>query len=171
MSRTLESLFNLPANGVSNDPDDATSATTVAQHELIEAIDDAIDKIDAALPTVRDLEASDKEMDDLANIAKEQFQNLMDLGMSVDSRFSGTIFQTAGTLLGHAITAKQAKMDKKLRMVDLQLKKATLDLKALQMSQKAKPEGDGDGAVEGQGMVLDRNELLKSILNKDKPQE
>jgi hypothetical protein len=84
----------------------------------------------------------------------------MDLGMNVEPRYSGVIFQTAGMLLGHAITAKQAKLDKKLRMVDLQLKKARLD----QVAKKdAPPE---EAAIQGQGMIIDRNELLRSILGK-----
>jgi hypothetical protein len=83
----------------------------------------------------------------------------MDLGMNVEPRYAGVIFQTAGVLLGHAITAKQAKLDKKLRMVDLQLKKARLD-------QTAAKNSDAPTAVEGQGIVLDRNALLAQILGK-----
>jgi hypothetical protein len=64
-------------------------------------------------------------------------------------------------LLGHAITAKTAKMDKKLRMVQLQLQKAKLDHQA----NKDAPE---DTAVDGQGVVLDRNALLDQILQNSK---
>jgi hypothetical protein len=124
-------------------------------------VDEAIDKIDLALPTVRDLEASDAEMDELALLAKTNFEDLMSLGMNMDPRFGGVVFQTAGTLLGHAITAKTAKMDKKLRMVALQLQKARLDH---QMSK----DDPGSRAVDGQGIVLDRNALLEQILQKNK---
>jgi hypothetical protein len=66
-------------------------------------------------------------------------------------------------LLGHAITAKQAKLDKKLRMVDLQLKKARLD------QQNSKNDGEKlVDAADGKGIIIDRNELLKQILG-DKP--
>ena len=116
-----------------------------------------------ALPRIRDLDASDQELDELANLAKGRFEDLMDLGMNMEARFSGQVFQTAGVLLGHAITAKQAKLDKKLRMVDLQLKKMRLDH---QMKQDgAKP---GEAAIEGEGVVLDRNALLAQIMNKPK---
>jgi len=71
------------------------------------------------------------------------------------------VFQTAGTLLGHAITAKTAKMDKKLRMVSLQLQKARLD----HQISKDDPEGK---PIDGQGIVLDRNQLLEQILQKNK---
>ena len=94
-------------------------------------------------------------------MAKEKAQDLLDLGMNTDPRFAGVIMQTAGTMLGHAITAKTAKMDKKLRMINLQLQKARLDH---QMAKDAKSGLADEEPVDGQGMVLDRNELLKQIL-------
>ena len=162
MTKKLAELFDLP-----DLPVDATAETNEAfqtiqdNKDIMAKVDDAIDKIDLALPTVRDLEASDAEMDELAQLAKEKFEDLMDLGMNMDPRFGGVVFQTAGTLLGHAITAKTAKMDKKLRMVALQLQKARLDH---QMSK----DDPGSRAVDGQGIVLDRNALLEQILQKNK---
>ncbi len=162
MTKKLEELFNLPKN-LPEDVSKEEAQTTLEEHKAVfTEIDGAIDKIDSALPGVKGLDASDAEMDELANLAKDKFNDLMDLGMNVDSRFSGQIFQTAGVLLGHAITAKQAKLDKKLRMVDLQLKKMRLD-------QQAKQAGDVPaGSIEGEGMLVDRNALLAQILNKPK---
>jgi hypothetical protein len=159
MTKKLRELFDLP------DLPSADSSEVLQSieenKEVIARVDEAIDKIDIALPTVRDLEASDQEMDELAQLAKERFEDLMDLGMNMDPRFGGVVFQTAGTLLGHAITAKTAKMDKKLRMVSLQLQKARLD----HQISKENPE---DRPVDGQGIVLDRNALLEQILQKNK---
>lgn len=158
MTKKLEELFNLPTTDAT--PEEAEK-TISENRELITEVDLAIDKIDAALPTVRDLETGDNELDELAQLAKSKAEDLIDLGMNVEPRFSGVILQTAGTLLGHAITAKTAKLDKKLRMVQLQLQKARLD------HQMKKDAGDPqDNAIEGQGVVLDRNELLKQILGK-----
>jgi len=156
MTQKLQELFNLSAV----DAEEA-SADIEDKRAFIAEVDAAIDKIDSALPFVRDLDTSDHELDELADLAKEKFQDLIDLGMNVEARFSGHILATAGTLLGHAITAKQAKIDRKLKTVELQLKKARLD----QQSQK----NDGDklvDATDGQGVVLDRNELLSQILGK-----
>ena len=164
MTQKLSELFNLPPL---EDTTVEQAETTIEENRmLIEETDLAIDKIDAALPYVNDLDTSDNELDELSNLAKEKFQDLIDLGMNVEARFSGHILATAGTLLGHAITAKQAKLDKKLRMVDLQLKKARLDLQIDQANKKS----DGDKLVDaedGQGVVIDRNELLKQILSKN----
>ena len=163
MTQKLEELFNLPPAD-STTPEEAKSSIE-EQRAIIQEVDLAIDKIDAALPFVNDLDISDKELDDLSDLAKEKFQDLIDLGMNVEARFSGHILATAGTLLGHAITAKQAKLDKKLRMVDLQLKKARLD------QQTSKNDGEKlVDAADGRGVVLDRNELLRQILG-EKPKD
>jgi hypothetical protein len=162
MTKKLAELFDLPEVPVDASAETSEAFQTIQdQQDIIAQVDDAIDKIDLALPTVRDLEASDEEMDELAKLAKEKFEDLMDLGMNMDPRFGGVVFQTAGTLLGHAITAKTAKMDKKLRMVSLQLQKARLD-------HQISKDDPGSRAVDGQGIVLDRNALLEQILQKNK---
>jgi len=118
------------------------------------------DKIAASLPQVKGLgELSDLEMDKLAVEAEESYKNLMDLGMNVDSRYSGRIFEVASNFLKNAIDAKSSKIDKKLKMVELQLKKLKLD-----------KEGNKDGSPieESDGFVIsDRNELMKKLLKKD----
>jgi flagellar biosynthesis protein FlhB len=106
---------------------------------------------------VRGLDVTEVEMYELATLATEKFKDLMELGMNMEARFSGTVFQTAGVLLGHAITAKQAKLDKKLRMIDLQLKKEKIDKQY---------KDAGDPPVEGESKIMDRNSLLAAIMNK-----
>jgi hypothetical protein len=120
-----------------------------------------LEKIEAALPQVRGLEAADSELDELAELATNSFKDLQELGMQVESRFSSEIFSAAGTMLGHAITAKTAKINKKLKQLDLQLKKAALDQK-----QQTKTE-EVENTPLGEGKALDRNELLK-LYTKDK---
>ena len=152
MTRKLEDLFDLPSSvEIETENEIPTIAETRAQ---LAVIDDAIDKIDSALPAVRDLDASDGEMDELADLAKDSYKDLMDLGMQVDSRFASEIFNVAGTMLGHAITAKTAKMNKKLKVIDIQLKKMRLDQQTPEEQQIAT----------AQGQVLNRNDLLERLL-------
>ena len=164
MTKKLESLFNLPPaeDSVDTTPEQPNDFIRNNQTVIAE-VDLAIDKIDAALPTVRDLETGDNELDELAKLAQDKAEDLMDLGMNVEPRFAGVIMQTAGVLLGHAITAKTAKLDKKLKMVQLQLAKAKLDY---QIEKDAKNANPAEEAVEGHGVVFDRNELLKQIMGK-----
>ena len=151
MTRRLEELFDLPPSGTDSDTTepDTVPVTPLALQEL----DATIDKIDQALPAVRGLDASDAEMDDIAAKAQETFDNLMDLGFNVDSRYASEIFAVAGTMLGHALTAKTAKLNKKLKMVELQMKKAKLD---------ADTAGDQPTQT-AHGQVLSRNDLLEMI--------
>ena len=117
------------------------------------------DKVAAALPQVKGLgELSDLELDKLAIEAEESYKNLMDLGMNVDSRYSGRIFEVAGNFLRNAIDAKSGKIDKKLKMIELQLKKQKID----------QGNKDGPAVQESEGFVIsDRNELMKKLLKKD----
>jgi len=152
--RKLEELFDLPTSG---QPVEET-ATVEQKQSAITDIDNTIDKIDAALPAVRNLDASDEEMDALATKATDTFDNLMDLGFNVDSRYSAEIFAVASAMLGHALTAKTAKLNKKLKMIDLQLKKAKMD-------QGREQETPVETA---HGQILSRNDLLERLIgNRD----
>ena len=173
MTKKLEDILNLPnikeefkkvdkkekenqdkqINGVQKNVDPKTAKN-------LEKTYAEFDKIAASLPQVKGLgELSDLELDKLAIEAEESYKTLMDLGMNVDSRYSGRIFEVASTMLRNAIDAKGSKIDKKLKMVELQLKKLKID----------KTGGDDTGPVEeSDGFVIsDRNELMKKLLKKD----
>ena len=85
-----------------------------------------------------------------------------------DSLIKAGALQKANIAFGKAIAldsssldAKTAKLDKKLKMIELQLKKQAID-------QKANPSSDGD-VVNGDGYVVtDRNSLLEKLKNMDK---
>lgn len=152
MTRKLEELFNLPPT----DSDIVAAVPELAENrQVIADIDAVIDKVDEALPMVKGLEATDAEMDGLATMATDSYKDLMDLGMQVDSRFAAEIFSVASNMLGHAITAKTAKLDKKLKMIDLQIKKMRLDQTA---------DNDGGPAQTAHGVVLSRNDLLEKLI-------
>jgi hypothetical protein len=155
MTKKLEELFELPKD--ESEVNDDFIENAEVQTYTQEAYSN-LEKIENALPQVRGLEASDTEMDELADLAKNSYKDLMDLGMQVDSRFASEIFNSAGTMLGHAITAKTAKINKKLKMIDLQMKKAQLDHKISSKTEEI------ENTPLGEGNLLDRNELLRSIL-------
>jgi hypothetical protein len=167
MTRSLNTLFDLP------DDDDESSNDASSNHHLPDDLIsqdtlDNIDKIEAALPQVKGLESSDKDMDELADLAKSAFNNLMDLGMQVDSRFSAEIFNSASGFLGHAITAKTSKVNKKLKMLTLQLQKAELDRKLANDAAKIASAEPTEMTPLGTGQVIDRNELIRQILEQSK---
>lgn len=166
MTKKLEELFNVEVSEempLSKEESEKTIDTVTAEDipELQTAMAN-VDKIDAALPSVRELDTSDKEMDDIADLAKDTFKDLMDLGMNVEARFSGEIFNNASRMLDTALSAKQHKVNKKLRMVDLQIKKATLDAKLAKQARD-----NGDDLEDGQGHAIDRTQLLQEILGRN----
>ena len=157
MTKKLEELFDLASSG----ENDLTIPLPDITEEVTENALSTLDKIEAALPQVRGLEAADSEMDELAEMATSSYKDLMDLGMQVESRFSSEIFNSASSMLGHAITAKTAKINKKLKMLDLQMKKAQLDQKMMSKTEEI------ENTPLGTGQSLDRNELLKMFNTKN----
>jgi len=121
------------------------------------------DKISAALPHVKGLgDKADEELEDIADRALNAYEDLMTLGMNVESRYSGRVFEVAGNMLKTSLDAKTAKLDKKLKMIELQLKKEKMD---------KENSGVDDGLISGEGYVVtDRNSLLERLkgLDKDK---
>jgi len=78
--------------------------------------------------------------------------------MNVEARYSGRIFEVAGSMLKNAIDAKAAKIDKKLKMIELQLKKQKLDQEV--------SEEDAGISLSGDGYIVsDRNSLLEKLKN------
>lgn len=161
MTKQLEDLLNLaPAeddNGekIAPEPDTEQAKAEIKQYQSALG---TTQKIDVALPVVDDLEDNDIEMDELAAQAQEAYTDLMELGMNVDTKYAGRLFEVAGNMLGHAITAKNSKIDKKLRMVQLQLQKARLE--QAQANKKV-------AAEDAEGQIVDRNELLRQLLAKN----
>lgn len=167
MTKKLEDLLNLPE---SKEIVEEAEAKEVEQtkHELEreEAFRDIaeFDKIAAALPQVKGLgEMADRELNEVADKAMQAYDDLMDLGMNVESRYSGRVFEVAGNMLKTSLDAKVAKLDKKLKMVELQLKKEKMD--------KDNGFGNDGNVINGEGAIItDRNSLLERLkgLDKDK---
>jgi hypothetical protein len=156
MTKKLEEVLNLPENKKIIKEDTKVKEKPEAfLRDMAE-----FDKISAALPQVKGLgDISDKEFDALADRATNAYDDLMDLGMNVEARYSGRIFEVAGTMLKNAIDAKAAKIDKKLKMIELQLKKQKID-------QEANTDNTKGLDIPGNGyIVADRNSLLEKLKN------
>jgi hypothetical protein len=159
MTKKLEELLNLPESKKIVKQAEKVAEKTAPPPLLRELSE--FDKISAALPQVKGLgDIADSELDALAQRATDAYDDLMDLGMNVDSRYSGRIFEVAGTMLKNAIDAKSAKIDKKLKMIELQLKKQQIDQKS----------GNDDSVdIQGSGVIIsDRNSLIEKLKNMNK---
>tara|TARA_B100000902_G_scaffold313051_1_gene303401 strand:+ start:6860 stop:7354 length:495 start_codon:yes stop_codon:yes gene_type:complete len=164
MTKKLEELLNLPDSQeiieAEKEKAETKEKAVVTQKEDFRDIAE-LDKITAALPQVKGLgEKADAELGEVADKAMQAYEDLMDLGMNVESRYSGRVFEVAGQMLKTNLDAKTAKLQNKLKMVELQLRKEKQD----------KEGGDaGSDIVNGEGYVVtDRNSLLNKLKNMDK---
>lgn len=153
MTKKLEELFDL----------ETPEKKPVKDYSEIKSVDQsyqAVKKIASDLPQIAELNNLDEnELDHLASKAEQAYDDLMDLGMNVEVRYSGRIFEVASSMMKNAIDAKAAKVDRKLKAIDLQLKKLKID----------KDSGNEDpNLINGEGYVItDRNELLKKLSQKE----
>jgi hypothetical protein len=159
MTKKLEETFDIqPAEEIVETIEEETPSIEESK-ELTEILYSELkttEKIDSALPLVSDLNKHDKEMDDIHRMALDAFNDLVQLGMNVEVHAGAKLLETANQMLKTAMEAKDSKVDRKLKMINLQLQKAKLDHSV--SKNKDGFELESDGAVS-----IDRNELLKRI--------
>ena len=167
MTKKLEETFNLPSileisqNDI-KDMQNNNFADGSLPYPVFDKEKEALslaDKIDKALPAVKDINTSDEDMDRYADKAEKAFEDLMDLGFNVEDRNAGHIFASAQTMLKNAIEAKNSKSDRKLRAIELQLKKLRLD-------QNESKNASYEHVVDADYVVSDRNSLINELTKK-----
>lgn len=159
MTRRLEEILNIETAAEPFVEPSTESVPAPTEIDLQQKLEE-FDKISAALPKVKGLgDISDVELDDLASKAEKSYEALMDLGMNVEARYGARMFEVAANMLNAAIAAKSAKIDKKLKMVDLQIKKLAVD----------KKNGSDQQPLEGEGYILtDRNSIMAKLKDLNK---
>ncbi len=159
MTKRLEDFFNLPSTeiSVSNEEPLKTKEELIKEVEEIHSALTTAEKVDYALPTVIGLDMHDSEMDNIAQKAVKTFDDLIVLGGNVPDMHAGKIYEVAGQMLKTALEAKNAKAEKKLRMIELQLKKVRAE-------QIDIDQGNGERRA-ASGVEFDRNDLLKHIVS------
>lgn len=158
MTKKLEDLFNLEKKESGHE-----LTTEKVTHEEVDSVEksyQAVAEITKGLPQIKELnDLNENELDLLAAKAEQAYDDLMDLGMNVEVRYSGRIFEVAGTMMKNAVDAKSQKIDKKLKAIELQLKKLKIDKDS---------HDDSNDVLNGEGYVIsDRNELLKKLSQKN----
>lgn len=159
MTRKMEDFFNLPPAKEEVEivaPVKTKDELMVEADSIFNAVTTA-EKVDHALPTVIGLDMHDSEMDDISTKAIKSYEDMVALGGNVPDMHAGKIYEVASQFLKTALEAKNAKAEKKLRMIELQLKKVRAE--QIDLDQ-------GNGERKGpQGVEFDRNDLLKYIVS------
>lgn len=145
--KMLEETFDLPSM------DEAVDEVEVPSTEDVAAALEQAKDLEKQFKKMDHYDQHDEEMDELAAMAIDAHRNLQDLGMNVEIRHAGEIFSSSSQMLKIAVDARNSKVDKKLKLLKLQLDKMKIDMAAKK----------DDGTVEGTAVKLDRNELLKQL--------
>lgn len=114
------------------------------------------EKVDHALTIVRDLEEHDKEMDDIADEAMASYLELKELGQEQSDAHAARMMEVAANMLKTAMEAKANKANRKIKTLELQLKR-------LKMEQDAKKHKAPTPSATEDGYEFDRNELLRQL--------
>jgi len=172
MTKSLEEEFNLPPieevkipdeeQSTDRDPADIQNEIMVIQKDM-----EIADRVDGALPMVQGLEQLDREMDEYASKAMATFEDLCDLGKNVEDRHAAPIFDSASKMLTAALQAKQTKLDKKLKMIELQMRKAKLDLDTRRVDASLSDKEEVTEEIEGR-FIGNRSSMLAEIMAKMK---
>jgi len=149
--KQLEEEFNLGSlesdlNDADNNFDEITDALANAKY-----LDKNFKKMDH-------FSVHDQEMDELAKLAVESHKELQELGMNVEIRHAGEIFSSSSQMLKIAVDAKNLKVEKKLKLLKLQLDKLKIDNMT---------KNNEDDVIDGNAMMLDRNQLLNQLKSID----
>lgn len=144
----LADAFDMP------DLDDTLDQETPSTEDVAAALENARD-LEKTFKKMDHYDTHDSEMDELAELAIEAHKSLQDLGMNVEIRHAGEIFTSSSQMLKIAVDAKNNKVEKKLKLLKLQLDKMKLD----RMTEK------DDKTVDGTAVKMDRNQLLEQLKN------
>jgi hypothetical protein len=157
MTRRLEEELGLPL--MDDLVEDDKPIIDIEQHEaesaeLLVSLSTA-EKLDYALTAVTGVAEHDNEMNDISSKAITSYEDLIELGKNSPPGQTGRIYEVAGQMLKTALDARNSKADRKIKLMELQLKKLKL-------------EHDNGEGVQQKGEELDRNELLSLIRSSNK---
>jgi hypothetical protein len=138
----LEEIFDLP-------PID--QVVEASEQDIQTALEQASD-LEKQFNQIDGYDQHDSEMDQLSELAIQAHKDLQELGMNVEVRHAGEIFTSSSQMLKIAVDAKNNKVEKKLKLLRLQLDKMKLDRAYA-----------GEKPVDGTAVTLDRNEILKQL--------
>lgn len=161
---TLENVFNLPdmIDELEDKADDITNAfnkfedseLTKVDH-LLEGFKDSLSEDDMA--NIADLKKYDEEMDEISKKTLAEFDDLMALGKDSEIRHAGEIFSAAAQMAKIALDAKTNKVNSKLKILELSIRRKRNDL----LEQKQNHEFKDGNVPTGNATQLTREDLIK----------
>lgn len=119
---------------------------------------DQAEELDGLLSNITGLDQHDSEMDDIVAKAMNTYEELVHLGRNSPVMYSCKVYEVAGNLLKTAMDARDSKLSKKMKLIDMKLKKLKIDADNKKKSNVGEDD-DGDSS-------LSRNDIL-DLLKED----
>lgn len=121
------------------------------------------DKLDNPLNNVN--VGDEKRIDEIKLKALEAYKDSLESGFSCDPKHASNFLDTASKLLEIALNAEKIKIDRKIEIKKLKLAEEKLKIMKRKLELEEKNQGNYMEINES-GVYVDRNELLKKLLNK-----
>lgn len=112
------------------------------------------EQIDQELSHVGSLGKHEQEMDDIALKALQAYEDLTDMSTTMTDNYVARVYEVSATMLKVALDARDSKANRKIKTLELQMKKMKLD---------SDLQGEDGATNVGSGDQLNRNELLELI--------
>ena len=118
MSKSLEKTFNLPEQEQAKDLiDSSKELKKEVSKEMAQSILDE-----------EHISDHDRKMDEFSQEAHQYAKDIMDLGMDVEARHAAEMFNAAANMIKIAHDSKNSKIDKRLKLYELELKRQKLEI-------------------------------------------
>ena len=140
---------------VLNEDEGTSQEKELTGEEISTAISEA-EAFNAALDVYADPEF-DREMDEISKESDNAANDLIDLAMNVETKHTAEIASAAERFKNMRLEAQKAKINRKMKMMDMQLKERRLDLlEQKQNYELSKGTIDGDGEfIDDRDSILD----------------
>lgn len=163
MTKRIEEVLDLPSlesmidNAMS--PDDEKRL-----NDIVNALENNEIDIDKHLLDPDGTREHAQEMDEIAEAAMTAHKDAIDMAFNMEPKNAGSIMEPAARFLELSMKAMQAKLDARMKGIELKMKREKLDHEL----RKNQEEGvvEGEEPITEKGRMADRNALLKSMKDK-----
>ena len=162
----LEETFNLPETIASleetaqNIIDQFDTDEPTEYENLVNQYKDVI--TDITIDDLVDIRIYDKEMDELSTKTLHEFDDLMIMGKDVEVKHAGEIFAAAAQMAKIALDARTNKMDARLKLLELGIRKKRNDL--LEEKQKFEMGNSQTHPTAPMEGSVSRDEIMAEVL-------
>jgi len=162
MTKRIEEVLDLPSLE-SMLGDDAISPEDQARLDAITVAleNNELENIDKHLMDPDGTREHAEEMDQIIDCAMTAHKDAIDMAFNMEPKNAGSIMEPAARFLELGMKAMQAKLDARMKGIELKMKREKLDHDL----RKNQEEGvvEGETQVSEKGQLVDRNALLKSM--------